>query len=286
MSKVTYKVLCFLIKKKMTLKTNMSIHLLYITVECSSVSSILNNSPRKKSEMVIIYHLFYNSVLIFIQFNSIIMQNMSVVFNRLRRYYKGRDKLIYNFFFAIKVGDVDLIRGYLNLDKTLLCSLYERGSTPLHYASVHGHLQLVKIFEIAGININEPDNHQNTALHMSFRENHLLVSKYLLSRGANVEHKNWIGQTPLHVCYSVQELQFLLHSGVSINSIDYNGYSALRGKDIFFSETLFIFAIKLEFVGVKINEQVVSELLQKQFTANVNFRILISQLSSELNVMR
>ena len=79
----------------------------------------------------------------------------------------------------------------------------ERGLTPLHLASAHGHVEVVKRLIQAGGEVNQKcksgwtqDEDGSTPLHEASRNGHVDVITALLSAGADKTIKNEDGSTP------------------------------------------------------------------------------------------
>ena len=90
----------------------------------------------------------------------------------------------------------------------------EYGSTPLHYASGRGHLDVVALLIKIGSGVNKkaikpfvriygPDTTtttgtSDTPIHNACHGGHLDVVKYLIDQGAKLHHKNDSDKTPLN----------------------------------------------------------------------------------------
>jgi hypothetical protein len=70
------------------------------------------------------------------------------------------------------------------------------GWTPLHEASVSGHLEVSRVLVDHGANVNARQQKHHTPLDLSARNGHLRVVKLLLERGADVHAMNSEGKTP------------------------------------------------------------------------------------------
>lgn len=46
--------------------------------------------------------------------------------------------------------------------------------------------------------INKSDDHGNTMLHLAAQNGHLRICQFLCKKGANPNHQNAMGQTPMH----------------------------------------------------------------------------------------
>jgi ankyrin repeat protein len=73
-----------------------------------------------------------------------------------------------------------------------------RGSTPLHWASLRAHVQVAKELLEHGADIEAKDNGGWMPLHRASDLGHSQVVKELLDHGADIEAKNIVGSTPLH----------------------------------------------------------------------------------------
>ena len=92
------------------------------------------------------------------------------------------------------------------------------GHTPLHYAVINNHLEVVRYF------INEQhcdpmtrDNDGNTPLHYACRKDRLKIAQYLISEAhCNPSCQNNHGNTPLHIacdCIHIDIVKYLLSTG-------------------------------------------------------------------------
>ena len=58
---------------------------------------------------------------------------------------------------AAKQGDLERVKGILETDGRLANLSDEAGATPLHYAAIHGHRQIVQLLLERGADINSRD---------------------------------------------------------------------------------------------------------------------------------
>ena len=63
------------------------------------------------------------------------------------------------------------------------------GRTPLHLAALQGHMQLVKLLENSGANVNASDEHGMTPLHKAAVQGHADTVAELLAHGAHIDAK-------------------------------------------------------------------------------------------------
>jgi hypothetical protein len=59
---------------------------------------------------------------------------------------------------AAKQGDLERVKGILETDDGLANVRDEAGATPLHYAAIHGHRQIVQLLLEQGADINSRDS--------------------------------------------------------------------------------------------------------------------------------
>lgn len=88
--------------------------------------------------------------------------------------------------------------------------------TPLHKASLIGHLEVVKYLLSSGVEVDSKTEFNSTPLHFASENGHLEVVSHLVSCGANVNSVEEDGWTPLHyAAYNGFEevILFLLKNG-------------------------------------------------------------------------
>ena len=79
----------------------------------------------------------------------------------------------------------------------------------LLYASMKGHLEIVKVLLAAGAEINNTDNIGKTPLHEVSRCGRLEIVKVLLAAGAEIDNTNNYGYTPLHYASNLGHLEIV-----------------------------------------------------------------------------
>jgi ankyrin repeat protein len=103
--------------------------------------------------------------------------------------------------------------------------------TPLHWASLYGHVQVVIELLGHGADIEAKQNGGWTPLHLACYNDHVTVVNELRSRGANIEAKNNTGNTPLHAAAIMDHLAIvkaLLSGGANILATDNDGVLPIR----------------------------------------------------------
>lgn len=128
-----------------------------------------------------------------------------------------------------------------------------QGKTPLYSACTYGYLDIVKRLADKGADVNSDNAHINVhrkvisekPIHAAARNGSGIatggsgkeVVKELLSRGVDIESKNSIGETPLHVAVTcaygiggrnTDMVDFLLENGANINAGDNGGNTAIH----------------------------------------------------------
>jgi ankyrin repeat protein len=100
---------------------------------------------------------------------------------------------------AAFAGRNDLVKSYLEKDKSLASVRAESGETPLHFAARRGHLKVAELLIAAGADVNARDNERNklTPLHWAAIYGHDKVVALLLAHKADRTAKDWDNKTPL-----------------------------------------------------------------------------------------
>ena len=108
---------------------------------------------------------------------------------------------------AIKEGDphkTQLKYGEAGGSPALLQEKVGAGLTAIHIASIVGAMSVVDLLVRAGVNVNEPCDRNMTPLFLAVQCNNTNVCGYLLTKGADVNHQNADGLTPLHWACAVE----------------------------------------------------------------------------------
>jgi ankyrin repeat protein len=62
--------------------------------------------------------------------------------------------------------------------------------TPLHLASIEGHLKIVELLLLKGAKIDARESRGKTALHLAARGGHLALVQFLIKAGASKDSKD------------------------------------------------------------------------------------------------
>ena len=139
---------------------------------------------------------------------------------------------------------------------SLLVGLIEES---IFQSSELGDIDSVKQFLDEGFQV-DMDSELGTALHYAIHANHKEVAELLVSRGADVNAKNWRGRSPLFfVNGSLDLVEFLIENGADIDARDSTGSTVLHYASLFQGPSFggrprpSIFAVELLRLGVNVN---------------------------------
>jgi ankyrin repeat protein len=135
-----------------------------------------------------------------------------------------------NLWAAIDDKDLTKIRAIVNDCPESAASRNKLGETPLHWAALEGHNDLVELLLAHGADVNAKDNGNYTALHEAALAGHNDLVELLLAHGADVNTKDKDGFTALHdaAWHGYKDVvELLLAHGADVNAKDNNGYTAL-----------------------------------------------------------
>jgi ankyrin repeat protein len=103
---------------------------------------------------------------------------------------------------AAESGNLEKVKALIKENPGLASSKEDTwGKTPLHYAAMRGHKDVVELLLANGADVNAEDNFGETPLHCAADGNKDLVA-LLLSKGANVNATDRAGVTPLDIAAS------------------------------------------------------------------------------------
>ena len=88
-----------------------------------------------------------------------------------------------------------------------------------------------------GVDVNKKDGMKFTPLHRAAQEGSIEVTKYLVSKGADIHAKSWNGTTPIHSPANVEIAEFLISQGADVNSRGSSGWTPLHYEAYWKSNT-------------------------------------------------
>jgi ankyrin repeat protein len=98
---------------------------------------------------------------------------------------------------ATFAGRIDLVKGFLAKDKTLVAAKTQSGETALHFAARLGHIKVVEVLLSNGANVNAADSNKFTPLHYAAIYDKSEIVELLLAHKADRNAKGWDNKTPL-----------------------------------------------------------------------------------------
>lgn len=139
--------------------------------------------------------------------------------------YINQKEISDSFYLAIKKGDIDVIKLYLNRYPDLVnSSLRDGNSTALHVAAQENDLGVVRLLVESGadVNVQNATASGTTPLSDAAQLGNCSIVDYLIKKGANVNLKNKNGETPLiatTMCSNDKPtMQLLINAGADINA--------------------------------------------------------------------
>lgn len=138
---------------------------------------------------------------------------------------------------AIRTQRIDIIELLIKKGIDLNQKL-ETGQTPFHIACLQGNVDIVKYLIKNGANIHLSDKNNNTPLHLAVKANHANIVKYLLDCKANPNCVNKENNSPLFLVQSCEIAIILIRYGANVNHRNYNNDTPLHKIVKFKSHTI------------------------------------------------
>ena len=104
------------------------------------------------------------------------------------------------------------------------------GGAPLHWASGGGYVEVATLLVDNGANVNAINSHGWTPLHKASIKGHVEVARMLIDNRADVDAVDKAGWTPLHVAFhngQIEVVKVLIESGANVNAATERGYTLL-----------------------------------------------------------
>jgi len=124
----------------------------------------------------------------------------------------------------VYIGSINLLESGSAVD-------YQQDNAILHWASVAGDVEMVKVLLTEGFNVNANDLYGNSSLHFAAINNHPETINLLLQSGIDINAKNKYGNCALHgaAAYGyIEVIQILLSQGADVNAKNKDGNSILH----------------------------------------------------------
>ncbi len=132
---------------------------------------------------------------------------------------------------AAKEGDIEKVKSILAIDPSRLSVQDAFGYTPLHWAALMKHKDIVKYLIDMGAEVNITGLDGCTPLHSAAGQNAVAIIGMLIKKGAVIEaHDGW-GNTPLHIACrsgSRKAVEILLFQGADINALSNEKWTPLH----------------------------------------------------------
>lgn len=101
---------------------------------------------------------------------------------------------------AIKNNNLDEVRCIILNEKININEKYDfTDDSALHFASIYGNLEAMKILIEFGANINQKNYNNETSLHYAVYNGRLEIVKFLITLEININEKNNYGVSPLRI---------------------------------------------------------------------------------------
>lgn len=121
--------------------------------------------------------------------------------------------------YASEHGRIELVKTLIGKDANVNVA-GRGGCTPLHHAALYGHTQEALALIANGADVNATTNNDNTALTIAVEEGHTRLAEVLIEKGADVNMANKNGYTPLHKAIQRGHMEIaslLIENGADVN---------------------------------------------------------------------
>ncbi len=135
-----------------------------------------------------------------------------------------------------KKGDLIKVKALLEKEPELINKKDNKGWSPLHHTSFHGHNEVVEFLISSGAEIHALDNIGCTPLHRAALRGHVNITRLLIEAGAEINKKSTFGFTPL--AFAVRSNQkkvteYLITKGADVNLREGDGDAPLHTAAVF-----------------------------------------------------
>jgi hyperpolarization activated cyclic nucleotide-gated potassium channel 4 len=141
---------------------------------------------------------------------------------------KRKDDALAAMIDAASEGDIDEIKRVLHQGLDVNTGDYD-SRTMLHLSAAEGNVKVVKALLSEGADVNVTDRWGQMPLHDAIQANHTQVVELLASQGAELEFENAADKLCAAAADGdIESLKALIDHGISPNSADYDGRTALH----------------------------------------------------------
>jgi hypothetical protein len=103
---------------------------------------------------------------------------------------------------ACEVGNVEIVDFLIKAGASIVYARDRSYNTPLHIAANNGNLQLVeRLLQVEGIKIDKENIYKKTPLNIASEIGNVVIVDLLLKHGADPNHENKSGETPIFNIY-------------------------------------------------------------------------------------
>ena len=159
-------------------------------------------------------------------------QSENVDVNDVTEFMKGTNEEVPSPLHIASInGHIEIVEFLLKIGVDVNLPDHPNGFTPLHYAAIHGKDEIVEFLLKNDAEPNLQNVTGDTALHLASRKDDVEIVIKLLEMGAQVNTVNKVGSTPLHIACAYQKVSIakvLLKLGANANAqINSNGRTPL-----------------------------------------------------------
>ena len=130
-----------------------------------------------------------------------------------------------------KNGDMRSLRSHIRRKETDIDATGSGDRTPLHWAAIGRHFEVVNLLLDAGADVNASTSYGRTSLHQATRDGCVDMARLLLDAGADVDATDSGDRTPLHwaaIGIHSETVGLLLDAGANVNVRDSFGRTPLE----------------------------------------------------------
>lgn len=129
---------------------------------------------------------------------------------------------------AAENGDLSLVRNIVESNKKMVNAGDEFGITPLHFAAINNHIQVVTYLISRGGRVNSKTKKGITPLYGACSEGRKEIVEMLIASGADVNAATEDGAIPLHAASTKEVAELLVKQGAKVMAKNKYGYTPLH----------------------------------------------------------